>query len=136
MESNLGFKANPLVLLLLFSRSVMSNSLQTCRLQHTKLPCPSLSPRVCSNLSIDSVMPSSHLILCRPLLLPPSIFPSIRVFSNESVVHIRWPEYWNFKLQLTSFQKQNCWVTSCPFKNMETPYVGHSVLGHGMKPEL
>ena len=135
MESNLGFKANPLVLLLLFSRSVMSNPLQTCRLQHTKLSCPSLSPRVCSNLSIDSVMPSTHLILCRPLLLPPSIFPSIRVFSNESVVHIRWPEYWNFKLQLTSFQKQNCWVTSCPFKNMETPCAGHSVLGHGVKPE-
>ena len=45
---------------------------------------------------IESVMPSSHLILCRPLLLPPSIFPSIRVFSNDSVIHIRWPKYWNF----------------------------------------
>ena len=47
-------------------------------------------------MSIEWVMPSNHLILCRPLLLPPSIFPSIRVFSNESVLHIRWPEYWNF----------------------------------------
>ena len=47
-------------------------------------------------MSIESVMPSTHLILCRPLLLPPSIFPSIRVFSNESVVHIRWPNYWRF----------------------------------------
>ena len=47
-------------------------------------------------MSIESVMPSSHLILCRPLLLPSSIFPSIRVFSNESVLHIRWPKHWSF----------------------------------------
>uniref|UniRef100_A0AC11DZY4 Uncharacterized protein n=2 Tax=Ovis aries TaxID=9940 RepID=A0AC11DZY4_SHEEP len=47
-------------------------------------------------MSIESVMPSSHLILCRPLLLPPSIFPNIRVFSNESVLRIRWPKYWSF----------------------------------------
>ena len=46
--------------------------------------------------SIESVMPSDHLILCRPLLLLPSIFPSIRVFSNESALHIRWPKYWSF----------------------------------------
>ena len=47
-------------------------------------------------MSIESVMPSNHLILCHPLLLPPSIFPSNRVFSNESVLRIRWPEYWSF----------------------------------------
>ena len=47
-------------------------------------------------MSVESVMPSNHLILCRPLLLPPSIFPSIRVFSSESVLHIRWPKYWSF----------------------------------------
>ena len=47
-------------------------------------------------MSIESVMPSNHLILCHPLLLPPSIVPSIRVFSNESVLHIRWPKYWSF----------------------------------------
>ena len=47
-------------------------------------------------MSIESVMPSNHLILCRPLLLLPSIFPSIRVFSNESVIHLRWPKYWRF----------------------------------------
>ena len=47
-------------------------------------------------MSIESVMPSNHLILCRSLLLLPSIFPSIRVFSNESVLHIRWPKYWRF----------------------------------------
>ena len=47
-------------------------------------------------MSIESVMPSNHLILCRPLLLPPSIFPNIRVFSNEPVLCIRWPKYWSF----------------------------------------
>ena len=46
-------------------------------------------------MSIESVMPSNHLILCRPLLLLPSVFPSIRVFSNESALHIRWPQYWS-----------------------------------------
>ena len=51
-------------------------------------------------MSIDSVMPSSHLILCRPLLLLPSIFPSIRVFSNESPLHIRWPKYWSFRFNI------------------------------------
>ena len=52
-------------------------------------------------MSIESVMPSNYLILCRPLLLPPSIFPSIRVFSNESVLHIRWPKYWNFSFSIS-----------------------------------
>ena len=50
---------------------------------------------------IKSVMPSNHLILCRPLLLLPSIFPSIRVFSNESVLHIRWPKYWSFSFNIS-----------------------------------
>ena len=52
-------------------------------------------------MPIESVMPSSHLILCRPLLLPPSIFPSIRVFSNESALHIRWPKYWSFSFNIS-----------------------------------
>jgi len=52
-------------------------------------------------MSIESVMPSNHLILCRPLLLLPSIFPSIRVFSNESVLHIRWPKYWSFSFSIS-----------------------------------
>ena len=51
-------------------------------------------------MPIESVMPSNHLILCPPLLLPPSIFPSIKVFSNESVLHIRWPKYWNFSFNI------------------------------------
>ena len=52
-------------------------------------------------MSIESVMPSNHLILCRPLLFPPSIFPSIKVFSNESVLRIRWPKYWNFSFSIS-----------------------------------
>ena len=52
-------------------------------------------------MSIELVIPSNHLILCRPLLLSPSIFPSIRVFSNESVLHIRWPKYWSFNFNLS-----------------------------------
>ena len=52
-------------------------------------------------MSIESVMPSSHLILSRPLLLLPSVFPSIRVFSNESALHIRWPEYWSFSFNIS-----------------------------------
>ena len=53
------------------------------------------------NQGVTSVMPSNHLILCCPLLLPPSIFPSIRVFSNESVLHIRWPKYWSFSFNIS-----------------------------------
>ena len=52
-------------------------------------------------MSIESVMPSSHLIFCHPLLLLPSIFPSIRVFSNESAFHIRWPKYWHFSFNIS-----------------------------------
>ena len=52
-------------------------------------------------MSIKSVMPSNHLILCCPLLFPPSIFPSIRVFSKESLLHIRWPKYWSFSFSLS-----------------------------------
>ena len=56
-------------------------------------------------MSIESVMPSNHLILCHPLLLLPSIFPSIRVFSSESALHIRWPKYWSFSFSITPFNE-------------------------------
>ena len=66
-------------------------------LQHTRPPCPKPTPGAYSNSWPSSpVMPSNPLILCRPLLLPPSIFFNIRVFSNESVLCIRWPKYWSF----------------------------------------
>ena len=79
-----------------FCHSVMSDSLQHHGLQHARLPCPSPTPGAKSNscLLSQSVMPSNHLILCHTLLLLPSIFPSIRVFSNESVLCIMWPKYW------------------------------------------
>ena len=64
--------------------------------QHARPPCPSPTPRVYSNWC-----PSNHLILCRPLLLPPSIFPSIRVFSTESVLHIKWPKYWTLSFNIS-----------------------------------
>ena len=56
-------------------------------------------------MSIELVMPSNHLILCHPLLLLPSIFPSIRVFSSESVLHIRWPKYWSFSFSISPFSE-------------------------------
>ena len=58
-------------------------------------------------MSIESVMPSNHLILCHPLFLLPSIFPSIRVFSNESVLHIRWPNYWSFSFNISPSTEQS-----------------------------
>ena len=68
-------------------------------------------------MSIESVMPSSHLILCHPLLLLPSIFPSIRVISNESALRIRWPKYWSFSFNISPYSKHpglisfrmDCW---------------------------
>ena len=77
-----------------FSCSVMSDSLQPHGLQHARPPCPLPTPRV-------YLMRSNHLILCCPLLLPPSIFPSIRVFSNESALRIRWPKYWCFSFNIS-----------------------------------
>ena len=65
------------------------------------LPVHHISRSLLKHMSIESVMPSNHLILCRPLLLPPSIFPSIRVFSDESALHIRWPKYWSFSFSIS-----------------------------------
>ena len=83
-----------------FSRSVLSDYLQPHGPQHARPPCPSPTPRIYSN-SFELVMSSNHLILCHPLLIPPSIFPSIRVFSNESVLHIRWPNYWSSSFNIS-----------------------------------
>ena len=78
----------------------MSDSLRPHEPQHARPPCPSLTPGVHSN-PCPLMMPSNHLILCHPLLLLPSIFPSIRVFSNESVLHIRSPKYWSFCISVS-----------------------------------
>ena len=82
------------------SRSVVSDSLQPHESQHTRPPCPSPTPGVHSDSRPESVMPSSHLILCHPLLLLPPIPPSIRVFSNESTLCMRWPKYWSFSFSI------------------------------------
>ena len=84
-----------------FNHSVMPDSLRPDELQQARLPCPSPTPRTYSNMSITLVMPSNNLILYCPLLLPPSIFPSVRVFSNESVLSIRWPKYWSFSFSIS-----------------------------------
>ena len=86
-----------------FSHSVVSNSLWPHGLQHTRLPCPSItnSQSLLKLISIELLMPSNHLIFCCPHLLLPSIFPSIRVFSNESVLHIMWPKYWSFSFNIS-----------------------------------
>ena len=87
----------------------MCNSLWHHRLQHTRLPCHSLSPGVGSNScplsDVHEVMPSNHLILCHHLLLLPSVFPSIRVFSNELALCIRWPKYWGFSFSISPSNK-------------------------------
>ena len=76
----------------------MSDFLQPHGVQNARLPWPAPTSRACLLMSIESVMLSNHLILCGPLLLLPSILPSIRVFSNESVFYIRWPKYWSFSI--------------------------------------
>ena len=85
-----------------FSHSVMSNCLQLPWIAaHQASLSITNSWSLPKPTPIESVMPSSHLILCRPLLLPPSIFPSIRVFSIESVLRIRWPKYWSFSFSIS-----------------------------------
>ena len=77
------------------------DKLRPHEMQHTRPPCPS-TPGVHPNpWSIVSVMPFNHFSLCRPLLLLPSIFPSIRVFSNESALRIRWRKYWSFNFNIS-----------------------------------
>ena len=84
-----------------FSPSVVSYSLRPMDCGTPGFPVHHHSRSLFKPMSIKSVMPSKHLILCRPLLLPPSIFPSIRVFSNESVLRIRWPNYWSFSFSIS-----------------------------------
>ena len=88
--------------LLFFSCSVVSDSLQPHGLQHTRLPCGITNSWSLLKLtSIDSGMPSNHLILGHPLVLLPSIFPTIRIFPNDSVLCIRWPKYWSFSFSIS-----------------------------------
>ena len=84
-----------------FSRSVMSNSATPWTVARQASLSIANSQSLLELMSIESVMPSNHLIFCHPLLLLPSIFPSIRVFSKESVFHIRWPKYWSFSFSIS-----------------------------------
>ena len=124
-----------------FSCSVVSDSLRPHGLQHARLPCPSQTPRksesevsqscptLCNSMdystpgfpvrnqlleltSIELVMPSNHLIFCCPLLLPPSILTSIRVFSNESALRIRWPKYWSFSFSISPSNQYSGLISS------------------------
>ena len=84
-----------------YSHSVVSDSLRPHGLQHARLPFQHRQlPELAQTHVHQSVMPSSHLVLCRPLLLP-LIFPSIRVFSNKLLLHIRWPKYWSFSFSIS-----------------------------------
>ena len=88
-----------------FSCSVMSDSLQPHRLQHARLSCLSPTPGTCSNSCSESVMPSKHFIFHHPLLLLHLIFPSIRVFSSELTLHIRWPKYRSSSFSTSPFNE-------------------------------
>ena len=117
------------------SSLVMSNSLQHHGLQCAGPPCPSPTPAAYSNsTSIELVMPSSHLILCGPLLPLPSIFPSIRVFSKESPFRIRWPKYWSFSFNIilpasTQDRSPLGWRLSC--SALKVTLQGHAARGAG-----
>ena len=87
-----------------FSHSVMSHFLQPHGLQHARPPCPSSTPRVYSDSC--PLSQSNHLILCHPLLLLPPMPPSIRVFSAESALCIRWPKYWSFSYSISPSNEQ------------------------------
>ena len=98
----------------------MSHSLWPHGLQHARLPCSYLSLGVLLKLmSIELVMPSNDFILCHPLLILPSIFPSIRVFSSESALHIRWPKYQSFSFSISPSNEDSrlislgwtCWIS-------------------------
>ena len=84
-----------------FSRSVVSNSATPWTTARQASLSITNSRSLLKLMSVESVMPSNHLILCHPLLLLPSISPSIRVFSNESALHIRWPRYWRFSFNIS-----------------------------------
>ena len=93
-----------------FSHSAVCDSLRPHEPQHASPPCPSPTSRVYPNsCPLSSVMLSNHLILCFPLLLLPSIFPNIRIFSTESALSIRWPKYWSFSFKISPSMNTQDW---------------------------
>ena len=120
-----------LYILLLFSHSVMSNSCDFINCSTSGFPV-CLSWSLLKLTSIDLVMPSNHLILCHSLLFLPSIFPSIKVFSNGLPLCIRWPKYWTFNF---SISPSNEYWYSHPFKNFPQCIVFHRVKGFSVVNE-
>ena len=132
------------------AHSVVSDCFWLHGLQHTKVPCPSLSPRVCSNSCPLSRWCHPTILSCHLLLLP-SVFPSIRVFPSESALHISWPKYWSFSFStspsnensgLISFRTDLVWSPYCPRDSQEsssTPQsetINSSVLSFLYSPTL
>ena len=129
-------------MLLLYSYSVMSDSLWPHGLQTSlSFTIPQSWPKL---MSIESMMPSNHLIHYHPLLLLPSIFLSIRVFSNESAFHIRWPEYWSFSINPSNeysgwFSFSIDWLISLMYKRLSRVFCSTTVQKHqffSTKPSL
>ena len=112
--------------LLLFSHSVVSDSLRPHGLQHTRFPCPSPSPRASSNLCPLSRWCFLAISSSSPLFLLPSVFPSIRVFSNESILRIRWPKDWSFSFSISPSNEYSGlisfrdWLESRSFISLES----------------
>ena len=100
-----------------FSHSLMSDSLRPHGLKHSRLAHHHLLPELANLVFIESVMTSNHLILCSPLLLLPSIFPSIKVFSNDSALPIRWPKY---QIHVIYFNFLPCLSSILPYYNISS----------------
>ena len=103
VEGSMSSKKESAYLIPEFCHSVMSDSATPWTAARQASLSITISWSLLKLMSTESVMPSTHLILCHPLLLPPSIFPNIRVFSDESVLRIRWPKYWSFSLNISPF---------------------------------
>ena len=101
-------------MLFLFSRSVVSDSETPWAAAHQASLSFTISQSLLKLTSVESVMPSNHLILWHPLLLLPSFFPSIRILSNESSPHMGWPEYWSFSFSISASNEQIKWAMSDP----------------------
>ena len=102
------------VFLLLFSYSVVSDSETPWTAACQAFVSSTISRSLLKLMSVEPVMPPNHLILCYPLLFLPSVFPSISVFSNEFVLHIRWPKYWSFSFSISSSNEYSVLIS---FKN-------------------
>ena len=112
-----------------FSHSVMSDTATPWTAARQVSLSITSSQSLLNLMSIELLMPSNHLILCCPLLLPPSIFPSIRVFSNESVLHIRWLKYWSFSFSISP-SSEHPWLIYLQSKGLSRVFSNTTVQKH------